>query len=252
MLVTAQTDGGITTLTLNRPHQRNALSRDLIVRLLHELSRVVEARALILTGAAPAFSAGADLKERQNLSADELSTHTASIMKAADALAACPVPVIAAISGACLAGGAELALACDVRIAAPDAQFGFPEVHLGIFPGAGGPARLERLIGRGAARSLLFTGRRIDAAEALRLGLVQAVADDPLRLAGEWARQIAAASPRAIRALKAALLESQDQPLEQAQEVILRHRHPLDAGADYAEGLAAFRDNRRPNWPGSG
>ncbi len=130
-----------------------------------------DVRAVIVTGAGErAFCAGADLKERRMLAPDERAAHTAAIEAAAEALAALPMPTIAAVRGFALAGGAELAIACDLRVAAEDATFGFPEVKIGIFPGAGGALRLPRLVGSGAARDLLFTGRQIAAEEAFRMG----------------------------------------------------------------------------------
>lgn len=242
----------VAVLRLNRPQQRNALSTSLLSALQQHLQGLLlePPRALILTGVGEeAFSAGADLKERQSMSWDQLSAHTVAISAVADALEAFPVPVLAAVRGFCLAGGAELALACDMRVAAPDARFGFPEVGLGIFPGAGGPVRLPRLIGPAAAASLLFTGRRIDAREALQMGLIQALVEDPLQGALQWAEQIAAASPRAVQALKRALLESQDLSRSRAAEVVLQHRRPLDSGPDYREGLAAFAQKRKPVYP---
>lgn len=235
-------ENGVVVLRLNRPDQRNALSRALLSALEAELERLQAdlPRALILTGSGQAFCAGADLKERRAMTPEERSAHTDQIAALADGLESFPVPVLAAISGYCLAGGAELALACDMRLASLDAQFGFPEVHLGIFPGANGPVRLSRLLGAGAARSLLFTGRRLGAEEAYRLGMVEHLSADPLEQACQWANQIAAASNTAVRALKQALLESQDLPARQAMEVVRRHRRALDSSPDYEARLQDF------------
>jgi enoyl-CoA hydratase/carnithine racemase len=255
-LVHRQDEGNLATLTLNRPAAHNAIDRQMAADLAASLSALAadtDLRALIVTGAGDrAFSAGADLKERLALSPEERSAHTAAIAAAADALAALPVPTIAAIHGYALAGGAELALACDLRVAATDALFGFPEVKIGIFPGAGGVARLPRLVGAGAARDLLYTGRQFPAEDAFRLGLVDRLVPDADvgATALALAREIVANAPLAVRALKRALRESAGLPEAPAREAVARHRAPLDATADYAEGLRAFAERRPPQFRG--
>lgn len=234
---------------LNRPASRNALNVALLAELdaaLADLAAADDLRALVVGGAGPSFCAGADLRERLTLAPDGRSAHTAAIDAIANRLAAFPVPVLAAVQGYALAGGAEVALACDLRVAAADAVFGFPEVAIGIFPGAGAPVRLPRLVGPGAARDLLFSGRRVAAGEALRLGLINRVvpaatlAEEALACAAAIAEQ----APRAMRALKRALVESEGLPADQAHAVVASHRRPLDAGEEYAEGLAAFAERR--------
>ena len=249
-------DDGVATLTLNRPQALNAISRDL-ARALRDTCRVIAAnsavRAVVVTGAGTrAFCAGADLKERKGLSAAERAAHTRAIEEAVEALAAVPPPSIAAIHGYALAGGAELALACDLRVAGSDATFGFPEVKIGIFPGAGGVLRLPRLVGDGAAKDLLFTGRQIDASEAFRLGLIDrltATGEAP-RTARQLAIDIAANAPLAVRAVKRALTDSRGRPHQDARQIVNAERAALDATADYAEGLAAFAEKRAPRFSG--
>lgn len=247
---------GIATLTLNRPAALNALSRALAADLaaaLHDLATDTTLRVILLRGAGErAFCTGADLKERATLSPDEKGQHTALIGAAADALAAMPVPTIAAIRGYALAGGLELALACDIRLAATDAVFGLTEVMIGIFPGAGGPVRLPRIVGPGKARELIFSGRRIDAPEALACGLVERiVAPDQLdQAAAVLAAQIAAAAPLAVRAVKRALDGATDLPMAEALRYAETLRRPLDATRDYTEGLAAFAERRKPHFTG--
>ena len=255
-VVSVHDDGSVATLTLNRPVARNAINRAMAAELSTALAVLAdrpELRALVVTGAGDrAFCAGADLQERADLSAAERSAHTAAIEAAAETLAAFPVPTVAAVRGYALAGGAELALACDLRVAGTDAVFGFPEVRIGIFPGAGGVLRLPRSVGRGAARDLLFTGRRVAAEEAFRLGLIDRLVEPEVVLsaAREVAGEITANAPLAVRAVKRALIESAGLGEAAARRVVNRHRAPLDATADYAEGLAAFAERRPPRFRG--
>ena len=231
-------DEQIGVLTLNRPAARNAISRRMASELaeaLADLGRRQRLRAVVVTGAGErAFCAGADLRERQALSADERSAHTAAIEAGAEAVAALPVPTIAAVRGYAVAGGAELAIACDVRVAATDVVLGFPEVRIGIFPGAGGAVRLPRLVGAGAAHDLLFTGRQVPADEAFRLGLVdRLVAPEAVVMAArELAEQIAANAPLAIRALKQTLNETNGLPEAEARRIANDCRSTLDGTAD--------------------
>lgn len=246
----------IARLTLNRPDAMNAISREMAAELRDACARLRQeeaVRVVVMAGAGErAFCAGADLKERRGLSADERSAHTAEIEAAAEAIAGLPMPTIAAVRGFALAGGAELAIACDLRVAASDAELGFPEVRIGIFPGAGGVQRLPRLVGLGAARDLLFTGRRVDAQEAYRIGLVdRLVAPEALdAAAAELALTIAANAPLAVRAVKAALEVSDATSLAEARPAVNALRAALDATADYEEGLAAFAERRAPRFSG--
>lgn len=241
-LVLRQTlSNGVLLLTLNRPEQRNALNLELLGALTAELKHLKDINVVILTGTETAFSAGADLKERGPMSPQQRTQHTQRISQACDLLADCPVPVIAAISGYCLAGGAELALACDMRVAGQNAVFGFPEVSLGIFPGAGGPVRLRQLVGPGMANSLLYTGRRIDATEALRIGLVEQISHNALESAMTWANAIAQAPSSAVRTLKIAQVATRDLPTSEAINAMARIRQSLDHSDDYSQCLAAFR-----------
>ena len=257
VIVDRDPDGLVATVTLHRPASHNALNQALASDLRRELDLLAQdalLRAVVVTGAGErAFCVGADLKERLALSPRERTGHTAAIAAAVEALAALPVPTIAAIRGYALAGGAELALACDLRVAAEDASFGFPEVRIGIFPGAGGVFRLPRLVGAGIARDLLFTGRRCDAVEAQRLGLVDRLVapGEVVSTAAALARDIAGNAPLALRAVKRALLESAALPDPKARAAVDRHRAALDGTADYAEGLAAFAERRRPSFTGS-
>jgi enoyl-CoA hydratase/carnithine racemase len=256
VLLAVDGESHIATLMLNRPEALNAISRQLAAELLatcETLAGREDIGAVIVTGAGErAFCAGADLKERRMLAPDQRAAHTTAIEAAAEALAALPMPTIAAVRGFALAGGAELAIACDLRVAAEDATFGFPEVKIGIFPGAGGALRLPRIVGSGAARDLLFTGRRIAAEDALRLGLVDRLvpAESVVEAAAGLAASIAANAPLAVRAVKRALEESQGTRPEEARRAVNALRAALDSTADYEEGLAAFGERRSPRFTG--
>ena len=256
LIIVEQDEQGIASVTLNRPEARNALSRGLVAELRATVDRLAGdegLRAVILAGAGEhAFCAGADLRERRTMSADERTAHTEAILAVVESVAALPVPVIGAINGYALAGGAELALACDIRIGAPDTMFGFPEVKIGIFPGGGGAVRLPRLIGVSAANDLLFTGRQVHADEAFRLGLIDALvpAAELLLAARAKAEAIAANAPLAIRALKRALHDADGLPIQEAHAAVGPYRRSLDGTADYAEGLAAFAEKRTPRFTG--
>jgi enoyl-CoA hydratase/carnithine racemase len=246
----------IATLKLNRPDVLNAISRGLASDLRQacmELAPRDDVWAVVVTGAGDrAFCAGADLRERRRLTAAERAEHTRLIEAAAEALAALPMPTVAGIRGYALAGGAELAIACDLRVAARDATFGFPEVKVGIFPGAGGALRLPRIVGSGAARDLLFTGRQVSAEEAFRLGLVDRLVapHDVQATALDLATEIAGNAPLAVRGVKRALAESEGRPIAEARARVNALRAALDSTADYEEGLAAFAERREPRFRG--
>jgi enoyl-CoA hydratase/carnithine racemase len=241
-------------ITLNREDVHNAISTRMARILADRLASLgsdEELRALIVTGKGEkAFSSGADLRERHRMTPRQRTAHTNQIRECADRIYEFPVPVIAAVRGFALAGGAEIAIACDIRVAGESAIFGFPEVKRGIFPGAGAVERLPRLIGSSRARRLLFTGRQIDATEALSIGLIDSVVPDDYVMteAKRHCRDIASQSPAAVRALKKAIRASETRPLDYAIEQIAAIRADLDAGDDYEEGLAAFVEQREPRW----
>ena len=247
---------GIATVTLNRPHALNAISRALAEELsacCGLLRERTDIRVVILTGAGErAFCAGADLREREGMTPSERNAHRAAIEVAAEDLANLPMPTIAAVRGYALAGGTELAIACDLRVAGTDAIFGVPEVKIGIFPGAGGVLRLPPLVGLGNARDLLYTGRHISATEAASMGLVTRLVapEDVLPAAREIATQIAANAPLALRAVKDALRVSSGLPTAKARDEVNQRRMALDDTADYEEGLRAFTEKRPPRFTG--
>ena len=198
----------IETLTVSRPDKRNALNLDVVQALhtaLNELKQDREIRALVITGAGDHFVAGADIAQlRERRSPDALQSINGALFRKVEEI---PVPVIAAVKGYALGGGCELAIACDLRVAGTSARFGQPEVSLGIVPGAGATHRLPRLVGLGRAKELIFTGRIVEADEALSMGLVNRVVDDDKVLEEAWALAgtIARQGATAVRLAKLAL-----------------------------------------------
>lgn len=248
--------GAALVLRLSRPEAMNALSSALVGALAAGVARggtEPGVRAIVIAAAGDkAFSAGTDLKERATLDAAGKAAQSRSLLELAFAIRACPRPVIAAVHGWCLGGGLELALACDLRLAADDARFGFPEMTLGAYPGSGGPVLLARLVGVARAKEILFSARRFDAAEALRLGIVERVVPRPqlADAALAWVREMEATAPLALAALKRSLDEGAAMPFAEAAEHDQRLRRPLDATNDYAEGLRAHAEKRKPAFRG--
>jgi enoyl-CoA hydratase/carnithine racemase len=248
--------GRVEIWTLDRAAVRNALSRAMVEELAGHLERTSADRtlaAVVITGAGDqAFCAGADLKERAGMTEEQVRGFLERLRGMARALEKSDRVFIAAVNGAALGGGAELALACDLRVASPGALFGLTEVTLGIIPGGGGTQRLARLIGPGRAKDLILTGRRVGADEALALGLVQAVARErsALEEALALAEVIARNAPLALAAAKHAIDEGLDRELDEALSLEHRHYEKTLASKDRLEGLAAFREKRSPRFSG--
>ena len=247
---------GIAVVTINRPDKLNALNAQVIADL-DQLARDVAAdpatRALIVTGAGPkAFVAGADISELATLDGPAGRAVAAAGQAAFRALERLTIPVIAAVNGFALGGGCELAMACHIRLATPQARFGQPEVKLGLIPGFGGTVRLPRLVGRGRATEILLTALMAAADEAERIGLVNAVVepDQLLGSAREMARTILQMSPVAtalcLEAVDATLDATVDQGLVCEADAFAR----ACASDDKREGAAAFLAKRAPVFPG--
>jgi enoyl-CoA hydratase len=250
-------DGAVATITLNRPAVLNALNAELLDRLeeaLAAIDRDPAVRAVIVTGAGErAFAAGADIGELSRL---EGAVDGAALARRGQqitqTIGALRVPVIAAVNGFALGGGCELAMACDIRIASEHAKFGQPEVNLGIPPGYGGTQRAARLLGTGTAMLLCLTGDIVDAAEALRIGLVQRVVPlAELRATAQAiAAGIAAKAPLAIAATKRAILDGAALALGDALALEALHFGSLIGTRDFQEGTRAFLEKRAPAFEG--
>jgi len=248
--------GSVELWTIDGEERRNAISRALLAEFEERLARVSkghETRAVVLTGAGErAFSAGADLKERAGMSEAEVRAFLGRLGGALRAMERSDCIFIAAINGAALGGGTELALACDFRVAAPTAELGLTEVRLGIIPGGGGTQRLPRVVGAARAKDLILTGRRINAAEALAIGLVHRLAPEGrlLEVAVSVAEQVAANAPLAVAAAKHAIDEGLALTFDEALALEHRHYETVLASEDRLEGLAAFAEKRTPRFQG--
>ncbi len=251
---TGEPAGAVALLTIDRPDALNALSFALIAELVDAL-RVLDAdpacRCAVLTGAGSrAFAAGADIRELASQTPDSLAAGHA--FDRWDELAGIGLPIIAAVRGYALGGGCELAMACDLIVAGEDAQFGQPEINLGVIPGAGGTQRLTRAIGKARAMALILTGRSIGAREAEAWGLVSLVvpAEETLDRALELAGRIAAMPPVAVRAAKAMVNRAAETSLADGLAAERQAFFDLFATADQTEGMAAFTEKRTPTWQG--
>lgn len=249
--ILVERDGRVGTITLNRPQALNALNSQVmneVTAAAAEFDADPGIGAIIITGSAKAFAAGADIKEMADLSFAEV--FAADFFAAWSKLAAVRTPTIAAVAGFALGGGCELAMMCDLLIAADTAKFGQPEIKLGVLPGMGGSQRLTRAIGKAKAMDLILTGRTIDAAEAERSGLVSRVvpADDLLAEAGKVAATIAGMSLSAARMAKEAVNRAFESTLAEGLLYERRLFHSAFATDDQTEGMAAFTEKRAPNF----
>jgi enoyl-CoA hydratase len=246
----------VATITLNRPDVHNAMNdtmRRELTRCFDALAADDAVKVIVVTGAGDrAFSAGADIREFVAPLVPVQFREQRRRMDFRQAMDRCPQPILAAINGFALGGGLELALACDIRIAAAGAQMGLTEINLAIIPGGGGTQRLPRLVGRGKALEMILTGARIPADEALRIGLVERVVPtgEALKAAIELARAIAAKAPVALRYAKEAVVKGLELPLADGLRLEGDLSTLLRTTEDRVEGAKAFLEKRAPRWTG--
>ena len=253
MTVLIERDEPIGVVRLNRPEQLNALSNQLmgeLVGALENLDGDESIRCIVLAGNDKAFAAGADINELSD--ATHLELYFGGRIDKWDAIRKIRTPIVAAVSGYCLGGGCELAMACDLIIASESARFGQPETNLGVLPGAGGTQRLTRAIGKSKAMDVILTGRFLSAGEAEQAGLVARVTleEDWLEEAKGVARTIAAKSPVGVRLAKEAVLNAFETPLAAGLDAERKAFHLALSSEDAQEGLKAFTEKREPNFKG--
>jgi enoyl-CoA hydratase/carnithine racemase len=246
----------IATVTLSRPEVLNAMNdtmREELGRCFSGLGQDDAVRVIVVTGAGErAFSTGADIRGFVEPQEPTRFREHRARLDFRQVMDRCPQPIIAAIRGYALGGGLELALACDIRLAADDAQLGLTEVNLAIIPGGGGTQRLPRLVGRGKALEMILTGARLTAAEALRIGLVERVvpAAELLNEAQALARNLAAKAPIALRYAKEAVVKGLGLPLADGLRLENDLSTLLRTTEDRLEGARAFLEKRAPRWTG--
>ncbi|KAI9218989.1 ClpP/crotonase-like domain-containing protein [Blastocladiella britannica] len=253
-----ESDAGIAVVTLNRPAAKNALSRTLLAQIsecLEHLRDSETTRVVVLRSAVDrVFCAGADLKERRTMTPAQVSSFVSALRSTFSGVAALPMPTIAALDGAALGGGLELAMCCDLRTAGTSAKLGLPETKLAIIPGAGGTQRLPRLIGVPLAKELMFTGRQLVAADALAMGLVNradtGVMDGGFVAAMALAREIAPQGPVALRMAKWAVDAGSEVDLASGLRIEQACYAQVIPTADRLEGLKAFAEKRKPVYLG--
>lgn len=247
---------GVILLTLNRPEVMNSLSFDLLRALQQEVEAIrfmTDVRVVIITGSGEkAFCSGADLKERATMNPAQVKEYILTIRNLFTAIEYMNKPVIAAVNGIALGGGTELALASDIRIVSKTAVMGLTETRLAIIPGAGGTQRLPRLVGKGKAKELIFTGRRVGAEEALAIGLANQICepDQLLSEAGKMAAMILETGPIAIEQAKYAINYGLETDLSTGLAIESNAYWVCIPTQDRLEGLAAFREKRKPVYKG--
>lgn len=251
---TLEIEDYVALVSLDRPPV-NALSESVMRELsatFDSLNSASDVRVVVLTGGARTFSAGVDIRELHKATAGDAIPRNARYQAIYNRIDVFRLPVIAAINGYALGGGCELAMACDIRVAATDAYFALPEIKLGGLPGIGGMQRLQRLVGEGKAKQIVLTGERVEAAEAHRLGLVDelAPAGSAIDRALELARLIASRPPLSVQSGKRAITLGRDTSLEAAQRIDLASVGEVAGTEDRAESLLAFLEKRTPHLVG--
>ncbi len=252
--ILTRVEGRAGVVQLNRPKALNALNRELMTELMDALEgydRDPAVGCMVVVGSDRAFAAGADIKEMAT--ATPASIMTNSFIDLWDRLRAMSKPIIAAVSGFALGGGCELAMACDMIVAAETAQFGQPEINLGVIPGAGGTQRMTLAVGKAVAMEMVLNGRYLSAAEAQHYGLVNRVYPVEVYLAEavRLANEIAARAPVAVRLAKEAVNAAFEMPLRAGLDHERRLFYLLFGTTDQKEGMDAFVNKRKPQWTGS-
>ena len=256
MAVEVTREGAVAVVTVSRPEALNALNtqtNEELLAVVRELSADGSVRAVVLTGAGDkSFVAGADIAEMKDFSAEQGRVFGALGQAVMSGIEAAPQPWIAAVNGFALGGGCELALACDIRIAAENAKFGQPEINLGVTPGFGGTQRLPRAVGDGWAKYLVLSGRHVRADEALRIGLVQVVVakSELMTQAMKLAEELAGKSPLAMRYCKAAVQAASNSDITTGQGIERDLFALAFASEDQSEGMSAFLEKRTPEFNG--
>lgn len=245
--------GSIGIVALNRPKVLNAINRPMvseIVTVIEEFDRNNEIKVIVLCGHGRAFAAGADIDEMAEVGAIELEL--LNQFTEWDRLAWVKKPIIGAVQGFALGGGFELALCCDILFAAHDAEFGFPEISLGVMPGAGGTQRLTKLMGKSKAMEWLLTGDRMSAKEALHYGVINRIVAKELLTEEtlKFANKIAKQAPLSLRLIKESVLKAVDYSVYEGMQYERKNFYLLFASKDQKEGMRAFQEKRRPNFEG--
>ena len=252
-LILTRSESGVGVVQLNRPEALNALNREMMAEVIDALERFDEdpqVGCLIVTGNERAFAAGADIKEMAQAQPVDMLNNP--FIDYWDRLLRITKPIIAAVSGFALGGGCEFAMACDMIVASDSAQFGQPEINLGVMPGAGGTQRLTRAVGKALAMEMVLNDRRLNADEAMAYGLVNKVTptETYLKEAIDFAAQIAARAPVAVRLAKEAVNAAFEMPLQAAMAHERRLFYLLFSTQDQKEGMQAFVEKRRAEWRG--
>lgn len=242
--VNLEVDGAIGTIRLDRPPMNalNAEVQDDLRAAAREAADRKDVRAVVVYGGEKVFAAGADIKEMATMSYTDMADRSGALQDAFTAIARIPKPTVAAITGYALGGGCELALACDRRVAGDNAKLGQPEILLGVIPGAGGTQRLSRLVGPSRAKDIIFTGRFVNAQEALQIGLVDQVvpADDVYKEAVAWASTFANGPAYALRAAKEAIDRGLEADLDTGLQIERQQFAALFATEDRTIGMESF------------
>ncbi len=251
--VLSSTDGPVGIVTLNRPRQLNALAGPLMRELVDAVERHdtdADVRAIVVTGGPSVFAAGADIREMADASAvDMLARNTIGLW---DRVKKVSKPLIAAVAGYALGGGCELAMICDIIVAAENARFGQPEINIGLIPGAGGTQRLTRAVGKSIAMDMILTGRMMGAEEAFQRGLVarvvpqELIVEEAVRLGKELAKR----PPISLRVAKEAITRAYEGRVDEGIEFERKAFYLLFATQDAHEGMHAFIDKRQPRYEG--